>query len=320
MAWSIFDYEDADLDVMGHPLLNMIYYSGAGGCCTCPVWPAVGAALGVVLGAAPCCPSTNLGTLVCCSGAAHFMPKFQACSPHPRLHCVATTGVQRSSPLAWCSTSCASCRPSASSRATSRSLRSDRHVRITGVLGHHGPRLQPARANLQCCLSLLWLAPHKACRWVFGSRARPAPGAPPSPRLPAACPVHRGIPPLPPNTSSSSQLPCFATLSGILTRPLPRSCAFAVSLCAAPRHPNHRTLLSQQQSRFHTTCLCSSTVNDLTDTTTRVGPSRGRIAGDALHYAVCDTLGGSTGSTPRDGAAIHTLRALTPPSPALAAS
>ncbi|PSC72118.1 tobamovirus multiplication 1-like [Micractinium conductrix] len=29
VAWSIFDYEDADLDVMGHPLLNMIYYSGA---------------------------------------------------------------------------------------------------------------------------------------------------------------------------------------------------------------------------------------------------------------------------------------------------
>lgn len=29
VAWSTFDYEDADLDVMGHPLLNIIYYSGA---------------------------------------------------------------------------------------------------------------------------------------------------------------------------------------------------------------------------------------------------------------------------------------------------
>ncbi len=26
VAWSTFDYEDADLDVMGHPLLNIIYY------------------------------------------------------------------------------------------------------------------------------------------------------------------------------------------------------------------------------------------------------------------------------------------------------
>jgi hypothetical protein len=29
VAWSAFDFEDADLDVMGHPLLNLIYYSGA---------------------------------------------------------------------------------------------------------------------------------------------------------------------------------------------------------------------------------------------------------------------------------------------------
>lgn len=29
VAWSAFDYEDADLDVMGHPMLNLIYYSGA---------------------------------------------------------------------------------------------------------------------------------------------------------------------------------------------------------------------------------------------------------------------------------------------------
>jgi hypothetical protein len=29
VAWSAFDYEDADLDVMGHPLLNLVYYSGA---------------------------------------------------------------------------------------------------------------------------------------------------------------------------------------------------------------------------------------------------------------------------------------------------
>lgn len=29
MAWSAFDVEDADLDVMKHPLLNVIYYSGA---------------------------------------------------------------------------------------------------------------------------------------------------------------------------------------------------------------------------------------------------------------------------------------------------
>ena len=29
VAWSTFDSEDADLDVMGHPLLNVIYYSGA---------------------------------------------------------------------------------------------------------------------------------------------------------------------------------------------------------------------------------------------------------------------------------------------------
>lgn len=29
MAWSTFDREDADLDVMGHPLLNVIYYTGS---------------------------------------------------------------------------------------------------------------------------------------------------------------------------------------------------------------------------------------------------------------------------------------------------
>ena len=29
VAWSAFDVEDADLDVMKHPLLNVIYYSGA---------------------------------------------------------------------------------------------------------------------------------------------------------------------------------------------------------------------------------------------------------------------------------------------------
>ena len=29
MAWSAFDFEDADLDVLGHPLLNLVYYSGA---------------------------------------------------------------------------------------------------------------------------------------------------------------------------------------------------------------------------------------------------------------------------------------------------
>lgn len=29
VAWSAFDIEDADLDMMGHPLLNLIYYSGA---------------------------------------------------------------------------------------------------------------------------------------------------------------------------------------------------------------------------------------------------------------------------------------------------
>lgn len=29
VAWSTFDFEDADLDVMGHPMLNIIYYSGA---------------------------------------------------------------------------------------------------------------------------------------------------------------------------------------------------------------------------------------------------------------------------------------------------
>lgn len=29
VAWSAFDFEDADLDVMGHPLLNLVYYSGA---------------------------------------------------------------------------------------------------------------------------------------------------------------------------------------------------------------------------------------------------------------------------------------------------
>ena len=29
VAWSTFDAEDADLDMMGHPLLNLIYYSGA---------------------------------------------------------------------------------------------------------------------------------------------------------------------------------------------------------------------------------------------------------------------------------------------------
>ena len=29
MAWSAFKPEDADLDVMKHPLLNVIYYSGA---------------------------------------------------------------------------------------------------------------------------------------------------------------------------------------------------------------------------------------------------------------------------------------------------
>ncbi|EFN54962.1 hypothetical protein CHLNCDRAFT_134731 [Chlorella variabilis] len=29
VAWSAFDFEDADLDVLGHPLLNLVYYSGA---------------------------------------------------------------------------------------------------------------------------------------------------------------------------------------------------------------------------------------------------------------------------------------------------
>ena len=29
VAWSTFDQADADLDVLGHPLLNVIYYSGA---------------------------------------------------------------------------------------------------------------------------------------------------------------------------------------------------------------------------------------------------------------------------------------------------
>lgn len=28
-AWSAFDQEDADLDVLKHPLLNLIYYTGA---------------------------------------------------------------------------------------------------------------------------------------------------------------------------------------------------------------------------------------------------------------------------------------------------
>lgn len=27
MAWSAFDAEDADLDVMDHPLLNVVYYT-----------------------------------------------------------------------------------------------------------------------------------------------------------------------------------------------------------------------------------------------------------------------------------------------------
>lgn len=29
VAWSTFDQADADLDVLGHPLLNVVYYSGA---------------------------------------------------------------------------------------------------------------------------------------------------------------------------------------------------------------------------------------------------------------------------------------------------
>ena len=29
VAWSAFDQEDADIDVLGHPVLNLVYYSGA---------------------------------------------------------------------------------------------------------------------------------------------------------------------------------------------------------------------------------------------------------------------------------------------------
>lgn len=29
VAWSAFDQEDADIDVLGHPILNLVYYSGA---------------------------------------------------------------------------------------------------------------------------------------------------------------------------------------------------------------------------------------------------------------------------------------------------
>lgn len=29
MAWSAFDQKDADLDVLKHPVLNLVYYSGA---------------------------------------------------------------------------------------------------------------------------------------------------------------------------------------------------------------------------------------------------------------------------------------------------
>lgn len=127
VAWSTFDYEDADLDVMGHPLLNIIYYRWVG-------------AAGAASACSPACfpdASTALNLLV----GPNLLP---ACTPPPQS---SPAAARRSSPRRWCCTSCASCRPSARSRATSRSRSSER--KRPGPRKHSRPLLRLVNEPLQ---------------------------------------------------------------------------------------------------------------------------------------------------------------------------